>query len=72
LPAGVTREMAIEVNRRAARWDGIASVEADGTIRFTDSVQEVSERALGMRLTSVSPGEQDAVASEMLERARTA
>jgi hypothetical protein len=36
LPAGFTLEQAIDLNNQFARFDGIASIQDDGTVSFTD------------------------------------
>lgn len=71
LPTGTSIGTAVEVNEAAARWDGIERIEADGTIVFTDRVREAASIVLGMRLSRVSPGEVDGVASDLLRRAQT-
>lgn len=70
LPAGITREEAIAINTAAARSDGIAGIEADGTILFTDAAAEAAHTNLGLRLDRVAPADTAAVADELLERAR--
>ena len=35
LASGLTRDEAISINEQAARWDGIASIESDGTVVYT-------------------------------------
>jgi hypothetical protein len=70
LPAHLTREEAIALNERAARFDGIERIELDGTIVFTGEVAAGTERLLGLRLERVRPDEVDAVADELAARAR--
>jgi hypothetical protein len=53
---------AVAINERAARWDGLERVEADGTLVFTHGL-------FGVGVSRVAPHELDAVADE-LERAR--
>jgi hypothetical protein len=69
LPAGLGEDEAVAINGRAARWDGLELVEADGTLVFTAAVADATERHLGVRVDRVAPGDVDAVAGE-LERAR--
>lgn len=72
LPIGVTREEAIAINCRAARWDGIDAIESDGTIVFTAAVSDATEYTLGLKLQRVTPSDMDAVAAEMMQRAAEA
>lgn len=69
LPAGITCEETIAINTCAARWDGIDTFEPDGTIVFTAAMTEITERVLGLRLDRLPPGDVDAMAAEMLQRA---
>lgn len=69
LPANLGEDDAVAINMRAARWDGLDHVEADGTLVFTEAVAEATERWLGIRVERVAPSDTDAVADE-LERAR--
>jgi len=59
LPEGLDEAAAVALNERAARWDGIDRIEADGTIVYT-------EPFLGY--DRVEPGEVDAVADELEAR----
>ena len=68
LPAHLTREEAIALNERAARFDGIERIEPDGTIVFTGEVAAGTERLLGLRLERVRPDEVDALAGELAAR----
>jgi hypothetical protein len=65
LPAGIDQDEAVEINERAARWDGLERIEADGTIVYTAAV------AAALGIEHVAPHERDAVADE-LERRRNA
>jgi hypothetical protein len=69
LPASLSEDEAVAINARAAPWDGLARVEPDGTLVFTNAVAEATERQLGIRVERVAPADNDAVADE-LERAR--
>lgn len=40
LPDGIDRGTAIDLNNRAARWDGIERIEEDGTVVYTDRAAE--------------------------------
>jgi hypothetical protein len=70
LPTHLTREEAIALNERAARFDGIERIEPDGTIVFTGEVVAGTERLLGLRLERVRPNEVDGVADELASRAQ--
>jgi hypothetical protein len=70
LPPHLSEADAIAVNERAARWDGLERVDADGTLVFTARVAEASERLLGVRVERVAPGDLDTAADE-LERSRS-
>lgn len=48
LPEGITREEAIEVNERAARYDGIERIKDDGTVVLTEEAREVMEEVFGI------------------------
>jgi KR domain len=69
LPVGLPEKDAIEINRRAARWDGLEAVDDDGTIVFTEAVARQTQRTLGIRIQRVGPAECDDVAAA-LEQAR--
>lgn len=68
LPDGLTEADAYAVNSVAARWDGIEHIAPDGTLTFTQSVVDATERVLGLRLESIRLDEQAAVADELAAR----
>lgn len=68
LPEGLTEEDAVAVNAVAARWDGIEAIAPDGTVTFGPWLSDALHAALGLRLERVAPGEQEAVADELLAR----
>ncbi len=53
LPSGVSLSEAVEVNERAAVFDGIARVDSAGTIHYTESATEAARELLGLTLTDV-------------------
>lgn len=53
LPDGLDPATAIEINERAARWDGIDRIEDDGTVAYTDEACLAMER-LGYGYDSVA------------------
>jgi hypothetical protein len=69
LPEGLKLADAIALNERAASFDGIERIEADGTVVLTAGVAEATERLLGLRLERVRPHEADDVADELQARA---
>lgn len=69
LPAGMSLDDAVAINTQAGRWDGNESIEADGTLVFTEMVSEAAQHVLGMALERVPPDDIDAVAGEIVERA---
>jgi hypothetical protein len=69
LPSQLSRDGAIELNARAAAFDGIERIESDGAVVFTADVGDRTERLLGLRLERVRPDEVDEVADELAIRA---
>jgi hypothetical protein len=61
LPEWLDEAAAVDLNERAARWDGIERIEPDGTIVFTEAF---------LGIERVRPDEVDAVADELEERRR--
>jgi len=70
LPESLSEGEAVRINQHAGLWDGIAGVEPDGTLLFTDAIAEATGRILGLRLDRVPVNDLYAVADEMLQRAR--
>lgn len=70
LPAGMTEAAAIDVNARAAAWDGLAAVEADGTIVFTPAAAEALTAATGLRGPAFAPADLPGLAAALRERLR--
>ena len=67
LPAGTGLSEAVAVNERAAVFDGIAGVDADGTLHYTESATAAAHRVLGLRLADV-PLDRLADAADELHR----
>ena len=65
LPPKLTLEEAIDINCRCQRFDGIESVDDDGTVRFTESSAEILHDVLGYDLKSYGPAECEARAEEL-------
>jgi hypothetical protein len=65
LPAGMGEADAVALNERAAAWDGVEQVEADGTIVLTPGAAEAAQEALGVDLARMAPGELDGLAERL-------
>ncbi|WP_183864961.1 hypothetical protein [Rhizobium sp. BK661] len=65
LPGKLTLDEAIDINCRCQHYDGIESVDDDGTVRFTDASSEVLHEVLGFDLKSYSPEECEERAAEL-------
>jgi hypothetical protein len=59
LPDWLDESAAVDVNERAARWDGIERIEPDGTVVFTEPL---------LGIERVHPDEVDALADELEAR----
>ncbi|WFR97818.1 hypothetical protein [Rhizobium tumorigenes] len=68
LPAGLTLNEAIAINRECQRYDGIERVDDDGTVHFTDVAADVLKGVLGFELRSYPPQECEARAVELAAR----
>ncbi|MGO4567495.1 hypothetical protein AB4Z52_21060 [Rhizobium sp. 2YAF20] len=65
LPAKLTLDEAIDINRQCQRFDGIESVDDDGTVRFTEHAAGVMREVLGYELDAYQPEECEARAEEL-------
>jgi len=65
LPAKLSLDQAIAINRESQRFDGIESVDDDGTVRFTDTSAGVLREVLGYDMESYRPEECEARAEEL-------
>jgi hypothetical protein len=68
LPEGLTLDQAIDINRRCQRYDGIESVDDDGTVRTTDASAEIMRDVLGYDCRPYRPDECDERADELAAR----
>ncbi len=68
LPAKLTLDDAIDINRQCQRFDGIESVDDDGTVRFTERSVGVLRDVLGYSCASYGPDECEACAQELAGR----
>lgn len=55
LPAGWTLEAARACNEASLAWDGIAAIDADGTVRYTDRTTAALRALLGEAVESFRP-----------------
>jgi hypothetical protein len=55
LPAKLTLEQAVDINQRCQRYDGIETVEDDGTVRFTEASVGILKEVLGYELEAYPP-----------------
>lgn len=50
-----TEAQAIDTNTRSLRWEGIESIESDGTVTFTETTQQAFAALLGRPVSRVTP-----------------
>jgi hypothetical protein len=67
---GLTIEEAIAINERSHRFDGIESIETDGTVVFCPEAVEIFRDALGYDCSRLNPGESEERAKELIARFR--
>lgn len=67
---GLTIEEAIAINERSHRFDGIESIENDGTVVFCPEAAEVLRDQLGYDCRRLNPGESEERAKELIARFR--
>ena len=65
LPDGLSAAEAIEINRECQRYDGIESVDADGTVRYTEEAAAVMLEELGFDCPAVALDECEERAAEL-------
>ena len=65
LPDGTTEAAAVALNERAAAWDGIEEIEADGTVVLTRAAAEAAQRVLGVDLGRMPPDGLAALATRL-------
>jgi len=65
LPAAWTPELAEATNRESLRWDGIAAVEGDGTIVFTETTARALRALLGRPAERLRPDDAAAMAEAL-------
>ena len=65
LPAGLTMEEAISINKAGQRADGIERIEADGTVIYTAKAIQVMKEVMGYDLSPLKFDECDERAKEL-------
>ncbi|KQY15071.1 hypothetical protein ASE23_26700 [Rhizobium sp. Root73] len=68
LPSTLTLDEAIDINRQCQRFDGIESVDEDGTVRFTQKAAGVLRDVLNYDCDAYRPEECEARAEELAAR----
>jgi hypothetical protein len=68
LPPDWTRKEAVEANRASHRWDGIETIEDDGTVEFTDVTAGILRETLGYDWPRLPFDEVRAAADELRRR----
>jgi hypothetical protein len=66
LPPEWSLEQAIEVNRGALSWDGIAGIDPDGTVHLTEPTAGMLRALLGRPVDRLKPEEAPTHAAELL------
>jgi len=66
LPEELSLEEAIKINEKAQWYDGVAMIEDDGTVVFSDYVPPIMKEMLGFDCKQFKPSEVDARAREMV------
>ena len=67
---GLSLAEAIDINERSHRFDGVESIEADGTVVFCPQDVNVLRDTLGCNLESLKPAESEDRARELIARFR--
>jgi hypothetical protein len=65
LPYGVKREVAISINERGQRQDGIQSIHADGCVSFAEQQMSIMESMLGFSMPQLQVKEAEQWAAEL-------
>jgi len=67
LPQEWNLDQALAVNAAALTWDGIAAVEKDGRVAFTDATASAFKALLGRAVARMAPQEAPALATAILQ-----
>ena len=66
LPEELSLEEAVQINEKAQYYDGVAKIENDGTVVFSDYAPPIMKEILGFDCKQFKPSEIDARAREMV------
>lgn len=66
LPAEWSMDNAISVNNASLKWDGIETVEEDGTIVYSQETRDAVTRLMGVSFETLSPSTSHAQAQSLL------
>jgi hypothetical protein len=67
LPEELNLKTAVEINEKAARFDGIERIESDGTVVFTEKSAEIMKETLGCDHRELKLGECEERAKELVD-----
>jgi hypothetical protein len=70
LPPDLSLEAAIEINRASHPFDGIQSIESDGTVLFCQETVEAMNQTLGYGYERLFPWETEERAQDLIDRFR--
>ena len=71
LPAELTLEEAMRMNKEAHTFDGVRSIDSDARVTFMPYAVEIMRDMLGFDCESFQPHESEALAREQMERFQT-
>ncbi|NQU58065.1 MAG: hypothetical protein HQ513_12585 [Rhodospirillales bacterium] len=66
LPEAWSLEDAVSSNAKSLSWEGIDSIDDDGTVRFTDETADLLKDLLGHRVSTLPPDGADTMARELV------
>jgi hypothetical protein len=66
LPPGWALDQARACNEASLAWDGVAAIDADGTVRYTDRAAAALNSLLGEAVASLEPAAAPALAGKLL------
>lgn len=70
LPSDLTLDQAVEINRQCQKYDGIESVDPDGTVRFTDEAAGVMREEMNYDCEAMPLADCEAWADELAAKFR--
>jgi hypothetical protein len=65
---GSSLEEAVRINENSHRFDGIRSIEEDGTVVFCEESVEILKQELGYDCPTLEPDDSEERALELIER----